>query len=464
MRLDLGGTRPGGITVAAQDTRSGSDGSYVFPNLLPGTYTVGMQVPGGLTATTPRTIGGIKITSGQGSPNNNFGLNSGGAGIAGVPRPDIRINKSGPATAERGSTFTYTIAVRNRSKFTAHNVVVTDLLPVSLTLAQDVTSGTVRLVQRRHHLDASATWRPGALRVAARAGPGEPDRHGHHPEHGHRDGRRPAAQARFHHHARAGPEAGHPRRRRDGLMGSAFEAGDPLGRRRGRRVRDRRGHRRRGEPGGAAWRAVPPPPRPGPRACSCRCTPGRRRRTAPSKTGKLSAQAPYNGGPQVLLVLNASRDSRGRVWYRVRLPSRPNDAAGWIPAEAVQVKRTPYRITVSLGARRAELLRKGRVIDRWTVAVGTSANPTPTGRFAISEIVKQAKPNGFFGPYILTLTAHSLHLSDFDGGDGRVALHGTSLPNLLGQAVSHGCVRFPNSAAITLARTVPAGTPVDILS
>jgi hypothetical protein len=25
-------------------------------------------------------------------------------------------------------------------------------------------------------------------------------------------------------------------------------------------------------------------------------------------------------------------------------------------------------------------------------------------------------------------------------------------------------VRFPNSAAVTLARTVPAGTPVDVLS
>ena len=164
VRLDLGGTRPGGITVAGQDTRSGSDGSYVFPNLLPGTYTVGMQVPGGLTATTPRTIGGIKITSGQGSPNNNFGLNSGGAGITGVPRPNIGINKSGPATAERGSTFTYTISVRNRSTFTAHHVVVTDLLPVSLTLAKDVTSRTVHLV------NGVITWtigdmKPGALRV-----------------------------------------------------------------------------------------------------------------------------------------------------------------------------------------------------------------------------------------------------------------------------------------------------------
>jgi uncharacterized repeat protein (TIGR01451 family) len=134
VRLDLGGTRPGGVAVPAQTVLSGSDGSYVFPGLLPGTYTVGMRVPGGLTATTPRTIGGIGIVSGQGSPNNNFGLVGPGANISGSPRPDIGINKAGPATARRGSTFTYTIAVRNRSSFTAHRVVVTDLLPVSLTL------------------------------------------------------------------------------------------------------------------------------------------------------------------------------------------------------------------------------------------------------------------------------------------------------------------------------------------
>ncbi len=162
VRLDLGGTRPGGITVATQTVISGSGGSYVFPSVLPGTYTVGMAVPGGLTATTPRTIGGIGITSGQGSPNNNFGLISGGATIAGGPRPDIRINKSGPATAQRGSTFTYTIAVRNRSNFTARNVEVTDLLPVSLTLVSIPKGATIR--------NGVITWRigdmgPGALRV-----------------------------------------------------------------------------------------------------------------------------------------------------------------------------------------------------------------------------------------------------------------------------------------------------------
>ena len=187
-------------------------------------------------------------------------------------------------------------------------------------------------------------------------------------------------------------------------------------------------------------------------------------RASARKTSKLAVTAPYNGASNVLLVLAARASRANGVWYRVRLASRPNDAAGWVPAEAVQVKRTPFRVVVRLGTRKLELLRKGKVVGRWTVAIGTSANPTPAGRFAISEIVRQQRPSGFFGTYIITLTAHSANLSEFDGGDGRVALHGTNQPQLLGQAVSHGCVRLSNPVATRIARTVPAGAPVDILA
>ncbi len=185
-------------------------------------------------------------------------------------------------------------------------------------------------------------------------------------------------------------------------------------------------------------------------------------RASARKTSKLDAVAPYNKGPHVLLVL-AARSTKNGVWYRVLLNKRPNDAAGWIPAEAVRVQRTPYRIVVRLRARSLELLKAGRRVGRWRVAIGTPANPTPTGRFALSEIVRQRNPKGFFGTYILTLTAHSERLSDFDGGDGRVAIHGTNRASLLGQAVSHGCVRTANAVASRIGRTVPAGAPVDII-
>ena len=103
----------------------------------------------------------------------------------------------------------------------------------------------------------------------------------------------------------------------------------------------------------------------------------------------------------------------------------------------------------------------GTIAGRWTVAIGTPANPTPIGRFALSEIVKQPRASGFFGTYIITLTAHSENPSEFDGGDGRVALHGTNQPQLLGQAVSHGCERLSNPVATRIAKTAPAGAPVE---
>ncbi len=181
------------------------------------------------------------------------------------------------------------------------------------------------------------------------------------------------------------------------------------------------------------------------------------------KPTKLSVVAPYTGGANVLLVLGA-RVNREGVWYKVRLTTRPNDATGWIPAEAVHVKKTPWRVVVHLNSRTMELIRKGKRVGSWKVAIGTPANPTPTGRFAVSEVVKQRNPSGFFGTYIITVSAHSENLSEFDGGDGRVALHGTNQPGLLGQAVSHGCVRLENGVATRLGRNVPPGAPVDIVN
>lgn len=176
---------------------------------------------------------------------------------------------------------------------------------------------------------------------------------------------------------------------------------------------------------------------------------------------KVSPYGPYDQDPQSLLVLEAASSPTG-TWYRVLLPVRPNGTSGWVNAVALQVTATPFRVRVDLGDRTAEVLRAGKRLKKWKVGVGTSANPTPTGLFAISEIVPQSNPRGFFGPYILPLTAFSDTLTDFDKGKGQVAIHGTSLPGLLGQAVSHGCVRMSNAAITFVATRVPRGAPVEI--
>ena len=45
---------------------------------------------------------------------------------------------------------------------------------------------------------------------------------------------------------------------------------------------------------------------------------------------------------------------------------------------------------------------------------------------------------------------------------GVVGVHGTNSPWLIGQAVSHGCVRLRNSDVLALRRLVRVGTPVSL--
>jgi hypothetical protein len=172
---------------------------------------------------------------------------------------------------------------------------------------------------------------------------------------------------------------------------------------------------------------------------------------------------PWSGGPVGLLVLNSRRGPLGATWLKVRLPRRPNGASGWISADAVQLRRTAYRIEISTGRRQVRLRYKGRVIQTYGAVVGRPGTPTPRGLFAVAQRVRQLDPNGFLGPWALLLTAHSDALARFDGGPGTVAIHGragASLRDPLGSARSHGCIRIDNNAVSLLAGVAREGTPV----
>ena len=179
----------------------------------------------------------------------------------------------------------------------------------------------------------------------------------------------------------------------------------------------------------------------------------------------LGTEAPWAGGPTRLLVLAARTDGLGRRWLRVRLPARPNDAAGWLLADHAVVSRTPWRVELDLGARRVTVRRGGKIVRRFSAVIGAPGTPTPRGLFAIAEEVRQPSAGGFLGPWALHLTAHSNVLDDYGGGAGRVAIHGragASLLDPLGSARSHGCIRIDNRQIRFLARVLAPGAPVRI--
>ena len=164
--------------------------------------------------------------------------------------------------------------------------------------------------------------------------------------------------------------------------------------------------------------------------------------------------------PRVVLALGSRYDAAGRpAWYRISLPGRPNGRTGWVPADSVQVKPIRQEIVIDRSERRLELRVDGRARLRTTVAVGAPGMPTPLGLFYVVAKYKPTAP--ILGAFAFETSAYS-SLSDWPGG-GIVGIHGTNTPSLLGQAVSHGCVRVANEAILKLNRLVAVGTPIRIV-
>jgi lipoprotein-anchoring transpeptidase ErfK/SrfK len=169
-----------------------------------------------------------------------------------------------------------------------------------------------------------------------------------------------------------------------------------------------------------------------------------------------------------LLVLDAADDRNGRCWVKVRLPTRPNGGAAWIDSARVHLRPTGWRIVISLARRTLTLDHAGTATGRVRVVIGAHATPTPSGLFSVIGVWRSS-PNAFLGSWTLPLSAHSDVLHEFDGGDGRVGIHGrggTSLQDPLGSAASHGCIRLANTAIDWLVHTITAaqlpGTPVAV--
>jgi L,D-transpeptidase-like protein len=163
---------------------------------------------------------------------------------------------------------------------------------------------------------------------------------------------------------------------------------------------------------------------------------------------------------QIVFAETMVAGADGRSWFRIRLTHRPNGTLGWIPASAAKVKPVGNRIVVRRGERRLEVRRGGELLFRTMIAVGARGMETPLGRFYVTA--RFVPDDSFLGAFAFETSGYS-RLSEWPGG-GVVGIHGTSKPWLLGQAVSHGCIRVSNAAALRLRWLAPLGTPITITS
>ncbi|MGN8048359.1 L,D-transpeptidase family protein [Curtobacterium sp. 22159] len=162
-----------------------------------------------------------------------------------------------------------------------------------------------------------------------------------------------------------------------------------------------------------------------------------------------------SGAPLVFLVV-----AQQEGWAQVQLAQRPNGSTGWVASSDLELSSDPYAIVVTTATNTLDLYEGGKVVRSYPVATGTGGTPTPTGRFALTELL--APTNAGYGPYAYGTTAFSDVLNSFGGGPGQIGLHGTDDSSSIGTDSSHGCIRMHNADITALAALLPLGTPIQV--
>ena len=164
--------------------------------------------------------------------------------------------------------------------------------------------------------------------------------------------------------------------------------------------------------------------------------------------------------PRTVMALSATRKDGKPSWYRISIPGRPNGRSGWIPASSAHIVPVDRWLVIYRESRTFAFYVDGKLARKGPVAVGAPGMETPIGLFYVqAKFVPERYP--VLGAFAFETSGYS-KLSDWPGG-GVVGVHGTNTPHLIGQAVSHGCVRLLNEDVSFLRSRVGPGVPVKIV-
>ena len=165
------------------------------------------------------------------------------------------------------------------------------------------------------------------------------------------------------------------------------------------------------------------------------------------------------------LVVRVLQGSEGDEWVLAELPVRPSGARGWIRTENFNWSTVRHHVLIDVSDRLVALFDGDDLVTYTRAIVGKSGTPTPTlSGFIVEKLPNHNRQNGsgVVGDWILMLSFFSEALDTFGGGLPRIALHGTHIPERVGEALSNGCIRIPNNIIEVIARTAPLGTVVNI--
>lgn len=148
------------------------------------------------------------------------------------------------------------------------------------------------------------------------------------------------------------------------------------------------------------------------------------------------------------------------------LPSLPPlknaNAYLYSPDEVFTIK-----LVLKLGAKQVQVYDKDQLVASYPVAVGKKGWETPKGEFQIIQMIEnpswQNPWTGKVSPPGPNNPLGERWIGFWTDGTNFIGFHGTPGEHLIGQAVSHGCVRMKNKDIKELFTYVSMGVPVSVV-
>jgi hypothetical protein len=147
-------------------------------------------------------------------------------------------------------------------------------------------------------------------------------------------------------------------------------------------------------------------------------------------------------------------------WVAVQAPELGNRELAWMPAKRARLDCVTWSMHADLSRRMLVVQRDDRTVRRFKIAIGRRQNPTPRGRFSVTDKLRVTDSGSPYGCCVLALTGHQTHLpAAWPGGD-RLAIHATKELTSIGKPASLGCLRITSAQARWLIKTIPLGAPL----